>query len=272
MYKKTAGLILILALGTAAGTANAASLSEGRWVADGVYRGLNFRGLTGLFITDSAYTIGKNNFAISGGYASESVAGNTINAVPVSITYGYGAAAEISISGSAINSTAASGIGDSSLSWKWRFRRQSEYLPAMAMGAAVIAPGTNAAISTVSTYGVRLNGMASSEAALTETGYIGLYVDVQLDAIDPGSSSSDYYYSANAGGELPLSDDKRLQLIGEVNYTTSHAASVDNYTGYTGGLRYTSRIFQYSLAGSLRSRGDGSNTSQAMFNLTIPFF
>jgi hypothetical protein len=272
MYKKTAGLILILALGTAAGTAGAASLSEGRWVADGVYRGLNFRGLTGLFITDSAYTIGRNNFAISAGYAAETVAGNSINAVPVSITYGYGDAAEFAISGSAITSTAANGLGDSSLSWKWRFRRQGEYLPAMAMGVAVIAPGTSAALSTVSSYGVRVNGMASSEAALTDTGYIGLYVDVQLDAVDPGSSTSDYYYSANAGGELPLSDDNRLQLIGEINYTTSHTAAVDNYTGYTGGLRYTSNFLQYSLAGSLRSRGDGSNTTQAIFNLTIPFF
>lgn len=272
MYKKTAGLILILALGTVAGTASAASLSEGRWVADGVYRGLNFRGLTGLFITDSAYTIGKNNFAISGGYASETVAGNGINAVPVSITYGYGNAAEISISGAAITSTAANGIGDSSLSWKWRFRRQTEYLPAMAMGVAVIAPGTNAALSTVSSYGVRLNGMATSEAALTETGYIGLYVDVQFDMVDPGTSTKDNYYSANVGGEVPLSDDNRLQMIGEVNYTTSHLAVVDNYTGYTGGLRYTSRIFQYSLAASYRSRGDGSNTTLGMFNLTIPFF
>ncbi len=271
MYKKMAGLIVFLALGSTATAVSAASLGEGRWVADGVYRSTNYRGLTGLFITDSAYTIGRNTLVLGVGGETEKVSGTTINTVPVTITYGVSDDIEFALAGKYISSSlVGNGMGDTELAWKWRFRKQGEYLPALAMALAVIAPGATG-LSEVSKYGARFNILASSEAALTDTTYIGLYLDVEADSLDPSTSTQDNYYSGNFGILLPISDDSRLQAVAEYNVVGKRAQPVDNYNAVTAGLRYSADVLQYSLAAQSLSRLDGSTTTRLMFNLVAQF-
>jgi hypothetical protein len=271
MYKKVAGLIISLAIGFVVIPAGAAGLGEGRWVADGVYRSTNYRGLTGLFVTDSAYTIGRHNLSMSTGYLTETLSGATINSVPVSITYGTSDDVEFALQGQYISSSiAGSGSGDTQLAWKWRFRRQTEYMPAMAMAVTAIAPGAPG-VSEVTKYGARVNLMASSESQLTDTGYIGLYFDLEADSYDQGTSSQDNFYAGNFGILIPLSDDNRLQAIAEANMVDKRAAPVDNYNAVTAGARYTGDVFQYSLAGQTLNRKDGTTTDRLLFTLTAQF-
>ncbi len=236
---------------------HAANPGEGRWVADEVFRSANIGALTGLLHMNSAYTVRDGELQINVGLTTESAGGTSYAQVPLAITYGLGNNKELGfVTRYTSPSTGAAGMGGAELKFKWRFRRQTEYLPATALAFGLLIPTGPANLNEVSSWGVRFAGLAASEANLADTFYIGMYMDIGLTLIDPGSATSQRYGDASIGLLFPISDDGRLQAMMEFNYiggrSTAYLGST-NYTAITPAIRYASKSFKMTLGAQIRS-------------------
>lgn len=211
------------------------------WVAEGVERGINTSGLTGLFLTNSAYTIGKGRFTLSGNSVSSSIV-----LTPVSLTIGLSDTVEIAGTAKLFQAGSNTGSGDSDVYIKWRFKTQGEYSPAMALAAGVTLPSaSNAIAQETTTMNTKLMLLASAEARLTETMAIGFYLDLQGIRTDWAAT----HYVGNLGMMIPISDNDRLQFITEASVVSGLAApvlTVDNGSSVIVGLRYASRNLKVS--------------------------
>ncbi len=250
---------------------HAANPGEGRWVADEVFRSANTGAMTGLLHMNSAYTVRDGELQVNLGLTTESVGGTSYMQAPLAITYGLGGNKELGFVARYISdSVGNAGLGGAELKFKWRFRRQTEYLPALAMSFGLILPTGPAILNEVSSWGVKFSGMAASEASITDTFYIGMYMDIGLTLIDPGSATSQRYGDASVGLLFPISDDNRLQAMMEFNYisgrTTAYLGST-NYTAITPGVRYASESFKMTLGAQLRS----NNSAKIIATLGFEF-
>jgi len=211
------------------------------WVAEGVERGINSSGLTGLFLTNSAYTVGKGRFTLTGNSVSSSIV-----VTPISLTIGLSDTVEIAGTGKLFQSGSTTGSGDSDVYIKWRFKTQGEFSPAMALVAGVTLPSaSNAIAQETSNMNTKLMLLASAEARLTETMAIGLYMDLQGIRTDWATT----HYVANVGMMIPISDNDRLQFITEASVVSGLAApvlTVSDGSSVIVGLRYASRSFKLS--------------------------
>jgi hypothetical protein len=271
MNKRLAGIVSLLVLLGGALPAYGSNPGEGRWVAEQVFRGTNARGMTGLIVTNSAYTTRRGNLVLGLGGVTDTTAGVSSTTVPLTATYGWSDSVEFGVAASYVSTAAATGLGDTEINWKWRFRNQGEYLPAMGLALGLIAPTGAAGLKTVQNWGAKLNLMASSESALTETFYIGMYLDGEVGQLDPGAAAAESYTALNAGVLFPISDDNRLQLLAESNSVAGRAAAANNYTAITAGLRYASDGFKFTLGGQSLSRSDSTTSSRMYVNVGVEF-
>lgn len=271
MNKRLAGTVSLLVLLGGTLPAHAANPGEGKWVAEQVYRGTNLRGMTGLIVTNSAYTTRRGNLIMGIGGVTSSTGGVSATIVPVTATYGWSDSAEIGVAGSYFTGGAVSGLGDTEINWKWRFKTQGEYLPAMGLALGLIAPTGATGLKTVQNWGAKLNLMASSESALTETFYIGMYLDGEAVQLDPGAATAESYTAINAGVLFPISDNNRLQLLAESNSVAGRTLAAANFTGLTTGLRYATEAFKFTLGGQAMSWGDGTSSSRMYVNIGMEF-
>lgn len=254
--KKLANFFFTLAILGYSTAVYSANPGEGRWVADEVFRASNSGGSTGLVHMNSAYTTRDGEMSFNIGAASESVGGTDYLHGSVAITYGLTNATEIGLAARYIDdSTGTSGMGGGELKMKWRFANQTEYWPAASLALGVMFPSGPAALNEVTSWGARINLLMSSEAAISETGYVGIYLDVGATHIN---EPADSYVNADIGILVPISDNKRLQLMVEANSIsgrTNPYLGTDNYTAVTPGLRYASESFKMTLGVQSRDTG-----------------
>lgn len=245
---------LIVSLG-----AHAANPGEGRWVAEEVFRSANTGAMTGLVHMNSAYTVREGELQVNVGFTSESIGGVSYTQAPLTITYGLSDNKEVGLVARYISSSSGvAGLGGAEIKLKWRFRRQTEYLPATAILIGLMAPTGPAALNEVSSFGLRVHGLASSEANVTDTFYIGMYLDVGVVLLDPGTGTADNYLDISAGLLFPISDDNRLQAMLEYNSVSRRAVAYlgsSNYTSFAPALRYATKSFKTTLGAELRSNG-----------------
>lgn len=234
----------------------ASNPGEGRWVADEVFRASNAGGSTGLVNMNSAYTIRDGEMSFNIGVASESVGGVDYTQAPVAITYGISNNTELGLATRYIDDNAGTaGVAGGELKLKWRFRNQTEYWPAGSVALSLLFPSGPAALNEVSSWGARLNALMSSESAISDTLYIGIYLDIGATSIDGGA---DNYLSADIGLLAPISDNKRLQAMLEFNNVSGRAnpyLGTADYSAITPGLRYASEAFKLTLGAQSRSTG-----------------
>lgn len=259
VMKKLVGFLFVINMLFVPLVVQAANPGEGKWVAEEVFRSANTGGMTGLIHMNSAYTVRDGEMQINVGLTTESVGGTRYLQAPIAITYGLSDNKELGLVGRYISaSTGTAGLGGAELKLKWRFRKQTEYLPATSLAFGLIIPTGPAALNEVSSWGARLNFLAASEASITETGYIGMYLEIGAVAIDPGSAGADSYVDASIGLLFPISDDNHLQLILELNAISGRGIAYlgsTNYTAVTPGLRYASENFKMTMGAETRSNG-----------------
>jgi hypothetical protein len=265
--KKMANFYCALALFALSASAYASNPGEGKWVADEVFRATNSSGSTGLLYMNSAYTIRDGEMSINTGVSSESVGGTDYTQVPLAIAYGVTERTEFGLVGKYIDSSAgASGMAGGEVKMKWRFSNQTEYLPASALALSVLFPAGDASLNEVANWGARLNLLFASEAQLSDTLYIGMYLDLGATTINdsPAGPGGDSYTNLDLGLLFPISDDKRLQFLVEFNSVggrTYQYLGTDNFTAITPALRYASEGFKLTFG--VQSRDSGSSKATA---------
>jgi len=269
--RKLAGFLILITMLGASYRAFAANPGEGKWVAEEVFRSANIGGMTGLIHMNSAYTVRDGEMQVNVGLTAESVGGVDYQQAPFAITYGLADNKEFGLVTRYItDSVGNAGIGGAEMKLKWRFRKQTEYLPASSLAFGLIFPTGPAALNEVTSWGARVNLLFASEASITETGYIGMYMDLGATAIDPGAATAQNYFDNSVGLLFPISDDNRLQLMFEYNSITGRAFAYlgsTNYTAITWGIRYASQGFKMTLGAENRD----NNSTKVIGTLGFEF-
>jgi len=247
---------------------HAANPGEGKWVAEEVYRGANYTGMTGLVRMNSAYTLRDGEIAFHTGAVTESISGIDYTIIPVNIVYGLSDNVEVGLSAKYFSTNTVSGKGDTDLKFKWRFRNQSEYLPATSLMLGFVFPTADTGLAEVTTWGAKLNFLASSEAQISDDSYIGMYIDLGTANLDPGSATSTSYTDASLGFLFPISDNNQLQAIIELNALSGTVPLLGSISasGATYGLRYASESYKMNLGVETRT---SAGTSSSRFIFTI---
>ena len=271
MKKRLPALLVVLTWFACSGQIYAANPGEGRYAAEEIRRGTNLSGLTGLFITNSAYTVRDEEMVLAGTAVASSASGTNIINGTFTVTYGLANSFEIGLAtGVNVNLAGGSGMSDTELSAKWRFRSQSEYLPAMGFSTSLILPTGSGGFGVVDIGGLTVRGLASSESQLSDTIFIGLYVDVGISVLDT-TAGLDGHYELNLGGLMPISDDNHLQLIGELNYVTGKAVAANNYTAATFGARYNRNALRLGAAVQAQRTQAATSVTRAFGSMSLSF-
>jgi hypothetical protein len=221
-----------------------------------VNRPVNIQGLTGLIVTNSAYTQPKNSFTIglSGMLENSNVPNYSITEGILTGTYGVTDAIEVGFKGRTVGSSLRSpkfrkiGAGDTDLLCKWRLSSQGEDLPAIAVGAALTLPtgDQSKGFHEVKHEGVRLMLIGTHEKEMPEEDIvIGFYVEGQVVLNDQlegrNNPYRDKYGVINAGILVPVTEGRQVQVIVEYNYVTQKnivTPEGGNFSAVTPGLRF----------------------------------
>lgn len=234
----------------------------------------NARGLTGLMIMDSAFTIPRGRFGVNASvvYEKSTTPGYSVLDVPITATYGVTDCIELGVKAHYLDfstttpSLSKKGPGDTEISVKWRWNTQGSLFPEFAVGAAGILPTGSESkdLNEVTHWGMKVLAMASSEIRTSGTSFVGLYAEAQAVFIDKFSGgrktpTADKYGVLNAGVLLPISPGNRLQGMLEWNkvlYKDTVAGSVPavNETGITPGLRYVGDRAHITLGAQFLSK------------------
>lgn len=263
--KKLVGFLFLFSMLGASLGVHAANPGEGKWVAEQIYRGVNSNGMTGLIHMNSAYTVQNGEMAFTVGRTTFDVLGIQFSTTPASITYGLSNSSELGLFFNPVDSSAPqtliSGAADADIKFKWRFRNQSEYMPAMS-----IMVGATKATATIlgveeSMLGLKIHLLAASEASITDTFSIGMYIDVGSTSYRYESGTDPTYSETNFGLLFPISDNNKTQLIFEINTLNGTIPTVGsvNLTATTYGFRYASTGLKITLG--VQSISDGTGTT-----------
>jgi hypothetical protein len=223
---------------------------------------VNIQGLTGLLVTNSAYSQPKGRFAVGLSGLGENSSNPNYSVVQgiVSVTYGATDRIEVGVKAKEIAtnigraSTRKTGFGDTDFLVKWRVSSQTADLPAIAIGMAVTLPtgDRNKGMSEIKHEGVRLMLIGTHEQEMPGGIVLGLYVDGQAvfnDQLEKknGNPYYDKYGIINAGILFPVVESNRLQVIVEYNGVTKKSDRPDileqNYSAVTPALRYVTPNF-----------------------------
>jgi hypothetical protein len=214
----------------------------------------NIQGLTGLVVTNSAFTRPAGTLAVGGSIMIEdsSKPDYSIIQTPITLTFGITDTVEAGVKTKYVNYARgrASGLGDSELAVKWRWDTHSATFPELAVGLAGIMPTASESkgLNDVTNWGVKIIGLASSETRILDSSLLGIYLEAQAVFIDGFSAGhttrlQDRYGVLNAGVLLPLSTDNRFQAIIELSEMLRRghfktALAEGDQTGITPALRY----------------------------------
>lgn len=230
-----------------------------------VNRPVNVQGLTGLVITNSAYTQRTGNIVAGlAAFAENSrVPDFSLAQGIATVTAGITDRIEIGMKATVVesnlgnSSTRKSGTGDTDLLVKWRLSSQGDTMPAMALGFAYTLPtgDDKKGFGTVKNEGLRLMLIGTSEKEMIGDYFIGVYFEGQIVFIDKLEKSASSHYAdkygiLNAGVLVPLLESRRLQAIVEYHQVTKKDVQTlfeQNYSAVMPGLRYVTPDFNLSL-------------------------
>ncbi|MCK9418624.1 MAG: hypothetical protein M0R70_04495 [Nitrospirae bacterium] len=256
-----------------------------------VNRPVNVQGLTGLVITNSAYTQRKGSIV-----AGLAVSAENSNVPDFSLTQGIATVTagvtdriEIGIratlDSARLNTNAArkDGVGDTDILFKWRLSSQGDTMPAIALGLACTLPtgDEGKGFRTVKHEGIRLMLIGTSEKEMSGGYLIGVYFEGQIVFIDKleNSTSSPYvdqYGVFNAGVLVPLFESRRLQAIVEYHQVTRKDVQTlfeQNSWDVMPGLRYVTPDFNLSLGVQFlrKDQTDWENTERYVGTISYRF-
>jgi hypothetical protein len=230
-----------------------------------VNRPVNVQGLTGLILTNSAYTQRKGSMVIGLSAIAENstkpdfsmMQGIATFTGGVSDRIELGVKAKVIETNTGSSNTRKTGTGDTDLLFKWRLSSEGEMLPAMALGFAYTLPTgeTSKGFSEVKNEGIRFMVIGSSEKEMPGDYVFGVYFEGQIVFIDQLRRSSDSLYAdtygiINAGVLIPLIDNRRLQAIVEYNQVVNKDRVTlydENLVAVMPGLRYVTPNLNISL-------------------------
>lgn len=247
-----------------------------------VNRPVNVQGLTGLILTNSAYTQPKGGMVVGLSAIAENSAEPDFSLAQgiATITGGItdrvelGAKVKVISTNFGSSKTSKTGAGDADLLLKWRVSSEGETLPAIALGLAYTLPtGENAkGLREVKQEGVRLMVIGSSEKEMPGDYFLGLYFEGQIVFIDQirrsaSSSYADKYGVFNAGILFPVTKDRRLQLIVEYHQVVKKTVETlfdQDLIAVMPGLRYVTPELNISLGIQFlrRDQADFRNNEQ----------
>lgn len=249
-----------------------------------INRPVNIQGLTGLILTNSAYTqpAGSVVFGISGQGEDSDTPNYSVAQGAATITIGVTDRVEVAIKGRTIGTGLGSstdrsiGPGDTDLLLKWRFSSQGENLPALAFGFGWTFPtgDSDNGFTEIKYEGIKLMVIASSENRVLSDGFLGIYMEAQAVLNDQlhkreESPYKEKYGVVNAGILFPISDDNHLQFLFEYSRVVKRNFTVlydRNYTGLMPGLRYVTDNFNISLGIQRINREDSGPAADSKAN------
>ncbi len=253
-----------------------------------VNRPVNIQGLTGLIITNSAYTQEKGAFTVGLSGLAENSRTPDFSIVQGIATATYGATDRIELGLKAkmiatnlgSSSTRQTGVGDTDLLFKWRLTNQGKDLPAIAFGMGVTLPtgDKDKGFRECEHEVIKLMLIGSHEQEMPGNIVLGLYVEGQVvlvDQLNKNSSNMDEKYGViNAGILLPIVENNRLQLILEYNLVTDKDIPTlyeGNYTALTPGLRYVTPRLNITAGVQFLRKSDSLAGNDARYVGTISY-
>jgi hypothetical protein len=214
----------------------------------------NIQGLTGLMVTNSAFTRPAGTLAVGASVMIEDSEEPNYSVIqtPITLTFGITDTIEAGMKMKYVNYSKSkeSGLGDSELAVKWRWKTHSPTSPELAVGLAGIIPTASDSkrLNDVTNWGVKFMVLASSETRISSNSFLGLYLETQAVFIDGFSrglttGTQDRYGVINAGVLLPISTNNRFQAMLELNDTLGKRrartlVAEGNQLGITPALRY----------------------------------
>jgi hypothetical protein len=272
-----AGCILLLFTGNQAISQDSYLTPEREYRVDPsvvVNRPANVQGLTGLIITNSAYTQPKGRIVVGLATIAENSKEPDFSIIQgiATVTAGVTDRIEIGLRAQRIATNLGSSetrevdSGDSDILFKWRISSQEEILPAIALGLGCTLPTGNAekGYQSAEHASARLMVIGTSEQEMPGDYFIGVYFEGQLvySDLDPGAEPkpySDKYGVFNAGLLFPLTDDRSLQVILEYNAVIKKdipSVYEQDHKSLMPGLRYVTDRLNVSLGVQFMNRDD----------------
>jgi hypothetical protein len=288
------GLLLILSTGYQALALTGYSEQEYAFNDDPsivVNRPVNVQGLTGLIITNSAYTQRKGSMVIGLSALAEKSSKPDFSMLQgiATVTGGvtdrieFGAKTKVIATNSGGSDTRKTGVGDTDLLCKWRISSAGENLPAMALGLAYTLPTAESSkgLNEVKREGIRLMVIGSSEKEMPGDFAFGVYFEGNIVFIDklrrPSTSLyADTYGVINAGVLFPLLENRRLQAIVEYNQVVKKKTVTlydENLVAVMPGLRYVTPSLNISLGVQFlrRDQTGAENSNRYVGTLSYAF-
>jgi hypothetical protein len=239
-----------------------------------VNRPANVQGLTGLIITNSAYTQPKGRIVVGLATIAENSKEPDFSIIQgiVTVTAGITDRIEVGLKAQRVGTNLGSSetreidSGDTDILFKWRISSQGEILPALALGLGCTLPTGNAekGFQSAEHASARLMVIGTSEQEMPGDYFIGIYFEGQLVYSDLDQNAEPNPYSEkygvfNAGLLLPLTDSRSLQAIFE--YSTVVKKDIpsvyeQNHSSVMPGLRYVTENFNISLGVQFMNRKD----------------
>lgn len=256
-----------------------------------VNRPVNVQGLTGLIITNSAYTQRKGSMVIGLSAIAENSAKPNFSIVQgiATVTGGVSDMIELGVKTKVIETNTGSsdprktGAGDTDLLLKWRILSAGEMLPAMALGLAYTLPTgeSSKGLSEVKREGIRFMVIGSTEKEMPGNYVFGVYFEGQIVLIDQlrrpvNTPYADKYGVLNVGVLFPLIDNRRLQAIVEYNQVVKKDTVTlydQNLVAVMPGLRYVTPNLNISLGVQLlrRDQTGAENDNRYVGTLSYKF-
>jgi len=254
-----------------------------------VNRPVNVQGLTGLIITNSAYTQRRGSIVVGlSAIAENSSEPNFSMARGIAtVTYGVtdrievGAKAKVIASNMGSSDTRETGAGDTDLLFKWRLSSAGETLPAIALGLAYTIPtgDTEKGFSEVKREGIRFMVIGASEKEMPGDYVLGVYFEGQMVFIDQLQRPADTPYAdkygvINAGVLSPLDKNRRWQAIVEYNQVVKkdkESLYDENYIAIMPGLRYVTPNLNISLGVQFLNRDQEGAENSTRYVGTVSY-
>jgi hypothetical protein len=239
-----------------------------------VNRPANVQGLTGLIITNSAYTQPKGRIVAGLATIAENSKEPDFSIIQgiATVTAGITDRIELGLRAQMVgtnlgsSTTRETGAGDTDLLLKWRISTQGETLPAIALGLGCTLPTGNASkgFQSAEHASARLMVIGTSEQEMPGDYFIGVYFEGQLVYSDLQRGGepkpySDKYGVFNAGLLFPLTGGRNLQAILEYNTVVKKdipSVYEQNYSAVMPGLRYVTDRLNVSLGVQFINRED----------------
>jgi hypothetical protein len=250
----------------------------------------NVQGLTGLLVTNSAFTQPSGTFALGISIMTEDskTPDYRVMQMPLTLTFGISRVIEIGLKGKALatenvlGSGRERGVGDSEILVKWRFIDQTETFPAVALGIGGMLPTGNEdkGLDEVVHWGAKVLALASSESRILDDSFLGLYLEAQavfIDELVKGSSTpgAERYGTINVGMLFPLSSEGSLQAVVEYNQLLYKSnwhpilkgptLNERNFNAFTPALRFVTERLNISIGAQL------INKEQAGYDNTVRY-